>query len=71
MTEGSNEGQEKPRYEAPELLSLGETMRGIAICEDGTTPSVGPESCTNGGDADESCVYGYYTNGECSYGYYP
>jgi hypothetical protein len=32
MIEERNEGQEKPRYEAPELLSLGDMVRGVAIC---------------------------------------
>jgi hypothetical protein len=57
MKEESNEGQEKPRYEAPELISLGETVRGIAICEIGSTASGGDE-CTDGEIPDAECADG-------------
>jgi hypothetical protein len=70
MTEEGNESREKPRYEAPELLSLGETVRGIAMCLDGATPSGGSDYCTEGHHADIDCTYGYDAVESCADGEY-
>jgi hypothetical protein len=70
MIAGSNKDQEKPRYEAPELLSLGEMVRGVAICEYGSTPSGSSDYCTEGFDAFISCADGMDAFEDCINGEY-
>jgi hypothetical protein len=65
MTEGSKEGQVKLRYEAPELLSLGETVRGVATCEYGSTPSPDWNFCIDGLEAFLECADGEGAWYEC------
>jgi hypothetical protein len=69
MTEENKEGQEKPRYEAPELLSLGETVRGVAVCQAGSTPSGTDEYCTDGAEVFEFCIDGEFAYIQCAAGY--
>ena len=63
-----NKGK-KQKYEAPELIDLGELARGRGqFCTVGST-AVGP--CTSGGDAGNLCKDGSSAAGSCVDGSVP
>ena len=68
MIEASKEKNNKPCYEAPVLLSLGEAVRGIAICQAGSSPSGSLSNCSLGDWPDISCTNGNITFDNCSFG---
>jgi hypothetical protein len=74
----SRDVNEKPKYEIPLVMSLGEQARAVgAACKNGTNPEGGAcnagldgfASCGSGTDADTaSCVSGTRPGTECNVG---
>jgi len=55
---GKNNPDEKPRYEAPVIVPLGEAARGSGICGMGSAPSGGGGNCSAGPIANAHCSDG-------------
>jgi len=55
---GRNNPDEKPRYEAPVIVPLGEAARGSGNCSVGSSPTGGGGHCTMGVSANGQCITG-------------
>ena len=63
----TNSQEEKPQYEAPVVMPLGATRRGLAQGACGTG-SAATESCSTGPSADQICTHGDVATHSCTVG---